>query len=300
MSLESVCVKMDQTINAVCADMASSRGQESKGVTTKVFLWTAPRCVSSAFERAIMNLENGKIFHEPYSVVYYFGPQRKSNRYGNDPVQPEANLEEVSKNLAAKYEGKDFIFSKDMAYYLDGNYDVLRHKGLREYKHSFLIRNPKKAVPSLYRASLNTKKTGWNHFDSEEVGFHQLLELYEFVVKEFDSCPVIVDADDLLEYPEEMMKKYCEETGLVYKENMTSWQPREAIPEWNIWNGWHDAVLKSTGLLQKRKSQDRPLKLEKKASFEKEEVVGSVNDSLKCYEVLYEKRLRLLSTSDSE
>lgn len=295
-----MCEEGSNNKRCVGASMASSSGQESKSVTTKVFLWTAPRCISTAFERAIMNLENGKIFHEPYSVVYYFGPERKSERYINDPVQPKANLEEVSKNLAAKYEGKDFVFSKDMAYYLDGNYDVLRQKDLSEYKHSFLIRNPKKAVPSLYRASLNAKKTGWNYFDSEEVGFRQLLELYEFVVKEFDSSPVIVDADDLLEYPEEMMKKYCEETGLVYKENMTSWQPGEAIPEWNIWDGWHDAVLKSTGLLQKRKSQDRPMKLEKKASFEKEEVVGSVNDSLKCYEVLYERRLRLPSKSHSK
>ena len=270
-------------------------GQQCKTVN-KVLLWTAPRCISTAFERAIMNLKNGKIFHEPYSVVYYFGPQRKSSRYLNDPVQPNATLKEVSKVLAAEYKKKNFIFSKDMAYYLDGNYDILRQNGLSEYKHSFLIRNPKKAVPSLYRASLNAKKTGWDYFDPEEVGFHELLELYEFVVKELDSSPVIIDADDLLESPEEMMKIYCEATGLVYEKNMTSWEPGAVIPEWEIWDGWHDAVLNSTGLLQKNKSQAKPMKLEKKASFEQEEVVGSVNDSLKCYDILHEKRLRLKST----
>ncbi|CAB4011236.1 Hypothetical predicted protein [Paramuricea clavata] len=279
--------------------MASSNDQESKTMT-KVFLWTAPRCISTAFERAIMNLKNGKIFHEPYSVVYYFGPQRKSSRYLNDPIQPKAGLKEVSEDLAAEYDEKDFIFSKDMAYYLGGNYDVLRQKGLSEYKHSFLIRHPKKAVTSLYRASLNAKKTGWDYFDPDEVGFRQLHELYEFVVKEFDSCPVIVDADDLLESPEEMMEKYCEATGLVYQENMTSWEPGATIPEWNIWDGWHDAVLNSTGLVQKKISQSKPMKLEKKASFEKEEVVGSVNESLTCYERLYEKRLRLTSKTDSK
>ncbi len=266
--------------------------QESK-IVNKVFLWTAPRCISTAFERAIMNLKNGKIFHEPYSVVYYFGPERKSSRYSNDPVQPQACLKEVSKDLAAEYEGNNFIFSKDMAYYLDGNYDILRLEGLSEYKHSFLIRNPKKAVPSLYRASTNAKKTGWDFFDPEEVGFRQLLELYNFVVKELDSSPVIIDADDLLGSPEEMMKQYCRATGLVYEENMTSWESGRAIPEWNIWDGWHDAVLNSTGLVQKKKCQAKPMKLEKKASFENEEVVCSVNDSLECYEVLYEKRLRL-------
>ena len=277
-------------------DMASC--EETKIVKPRIFLWTAPRCISTAFERAIMNLKNGKIFHEPYSVVYYFGPQRKSDRYRNDPVQPKASLKEVSKDLAAEYEEKNFIFSKDMAYYLDGNYDILRQNGLSEYKHSFLIRSPKKAVPSLYRASLNAKKTGWDYFDPEEVGFRQLLELYEYVVKELDSSPVIVDADDLLNSPEEMMKKYCEATGLVYEESMTSWEPGAVIPEWQIWEGWHDAVLNSTGLVQKKLGQAKPMKLEKKASFEKEEVVGSVNDSLKCYDILHEKRLRITPKPD--
>ncbi|XP_028412803.1 uncharacterized protein LOC114535697 [Dendronephthya gigantea] len=266
---------------------------ESKNVR-KVFLWTAPRCVSTAFERTIMNLKNGKIFHEPYSFAYYFGPQRKSNRYSKDPIQPKATFDEVSKNLMAEYEGKEFIFSKDMAYYLDGNYDILRQKSLGEYKHTFLIRNPTKSVPSLYRASINSKKTGWDYFDPEEVGFRQLLELYEFVVNELDSSPVIVDADDLLENPEEMMKKYCEETGLVYQENMTTWKSEKPVPkEWEIWYGWYDTLKNSTGLLQKKRSQEKPMKLEEKAGFQNE-VVDSVNDSLKCYEVLYEKRLRLV------
>ncbi len=133
-----------------------------------------------------------KDFSRAVFSCVYFGPERKSSRYSNDPVQPQACLKEVSKDLAAEYEGNNFIFSKDMAYYLDGNYDILRLEGLSEYKHSFLIRNPKKAVPSLYRASTNAKKTGWDFFDPEEVGFRQLLELYNFVVKELDSSPVIM------------------------------------------------------------------------------------------------------------
>lgn len=277
--------------------MEFQSGQEPK--LSKVFLWTAPRCISTAFERAIMNLKGGKIFHEPYSVAYYFGPQRKSNRYLKDPVQSEACFEEVSKDLAGTYDGMNFIFSKDMAYYLDGNFEILLQKGLSEYKHSFLIRNPKKAVPSLYRASVNTKKTGWDYFDSEEAGFRQMLQLYEFVVKEFDTSPVIIDADDVLESPEEMMKKYCEAMGLVYQENMTTWEPGE-VPEWDTWDGWHDAVLKSRGLVQKKKSINEPRKLEKKVSFENEEVIDSVNESLPCYEILYKKRLRLTSKTESK
>ena len=110
----------------------------------KVFLWTAPRCMSTAFERAIMNLKRGKIFHEPFSPVFYFGPQRASSRYSNKPIDPQATYEVVSEELSHEYDEVDFVFSKDMAYYMEGNYEVLRQKELRDYKHSFLIRNPRR------------------------------------------------------------------------------------------------------------------------------------------------------------
>jgi hypothetical protein len=275
--------------------MASPREKESK-IVSKVFLWCAPRSLSNAFERAIRNLKGGKCLHEPYADVYYFGPQRKSRRYANEPVQPKATLEEVSKDLVAEYNGEDFIFSKDMAFHLDGNYDVLCQEGLREYKHSFLIRNPKKTVLSLYRCSVNSKQTKGGYFSPEEVGFRELLELYEFVVKEFDSSPVIVDADDLLKSPEEMMKKYCEATGLVYEENMTSWASG-SVPEWDAcrFKGWHDAAIKSTGIGRKPKEKESEC-CSVKASDEKE-VNYAINDSLRYYKVLYEKRLRLPSNT---
>lgn len=255
----------------------------------KVFLWTAPRCMSTAFERSIMNLEGGKIFHEPYSPVFYFGPQRGSERYSSTPVNTKATYEEVSKDLSKEYDGVDFVFSKDMAYYLEGNFDILRKEGLSDYKHSFLIRNSQKAIPSLYRASTNTKKTGWDHFDSKEAGFRQMLDLYDFIVKELKTTPVIIDAEDLLASPEEMMKKYCEATELPYQENMTTWEPRD-VPEWDLWDGWHDAVLKSSGFVRKKKSKE----LGKSSSFdcENEDVVDAMNEGLRCYKILHDKRIR--------
>lgn len=107
-------------------------------------------------------------------------------------------------------------------------------------------------------------------------------------MKEFDSSPVIIDADDLLESPEEMMKKYCEATGLIYEENMTTWEAG-SVPEWDAcsFNGWYEVVIKSTGLgkVPKKKIEDRPIK----ASDEKE-VNDSINDSLRYYKVLFMRK----------
>ena len=270
--------------------MESPKDQGLKYVN-KVFLWSAPRCLSTAFERAIINLKGGKFFHEPFVPVYFSGPQRKSRRYLHEAVRATATRENVCLNLMTGYKGADFIFCKELAYQLAGNYDALLQKGLKEYKHSFLIRDPKKSIPSLYRGSINRQESGWGYFDPEEVGFRQLLELYEFVVRELDSSPVIVDADDLLESPEEMMKKYCSATGLVYEENMTTWE-RGPVSELDNCQsmGWHEEVVNSMGIgkVVKRNTECCPIRV-----GDEKEVNDSIKDSLRHYQVLYERRLRL-------
>lgn len=57
----------------------------------------------------------------------------------------------------------DTVFVKDMAYYLVGHLDNidLLPEG---YVHTFILRNPKKSVYSLYKMSLNKELTGWFPF----------------------------------------------------------------------------------------------------------------------------------------
>ena len=181
-------------------------------MTKKVFLWTAPRCVSTAFERCMMEVENSKIFHEPYSGPYHFGPERQSTRYLSQPVDESDTYNQVKSKLTKEYDGMDLIFSKDMAYAIENNFEILLDKGLRDFQHTFLLRDPRKTVPSLYRASVNKALTGWESFDPHEAGFSQLQDLYNFVkenlIGDDDESQqlVVVDSDDLLRDPESTMK----------------------------------------------------------------------------------------------
>ena len=279
--------------------MEALRGpNQQPRVTNKVFLWSTPRSLSTAFERAIMNLKNGKFFHEPFADAYYLGANRKSKRFFEYPVHPEATVQEISKVLLAEQQGKDFIFCKNLAYHLDGQIDALL--ALKEYKHTFLIRNPNKVIPSLhYVTSPSFDPIGkdcvkCDYFDPEEVGFRKLHEVYEFVVKEFEGSPVIIDADDLLKSSEETMKKYCELTGLVYEENMTTWEPG-CVPEWEACKfGWHQNVVKSSGigLAPKKRNKDYQVN-----ASDKKLITDLISDSLRYYNVFYEKRLTQPSKS---
>ena len=167
-------------------------------ITKRVFLWIAARSVSNAFVRSFRELKNSKTFHEPYCFAYYFGPQRQSSRYYNQAPDEVHNYKAISENLLKEYDDieYDFVFSKDMAYAVENHFNELLGDGMSSFQHTFLIRDPKKAVPSLYAASVNKQLTGWDYFDPKESGFSQMYELYMFFVKHIDNCPFIVDADD--------------------------------------------------------------------------------------------------------
>lgn len=256
----------------------------------RIILWTAPRCVSTAFERSIMTLKNSKIFHEPYSKAYYFGPEKQSPRYASQETNHQATYRSISKMLQKEYDGRDFLFSKEMAYCVENKMHIFTEEGFKNFQHSFLIRHPLKAVYSLFKASTNPKLTGWDYFDPAEAGFRQMLELYEFVDRNIHRNPVVVDADDLLDYPNEILQSYCEAVGLEYEENMTSWEPGP-VPEWDTWAGWHEDALKSSGFKPRvKKNRSRAC-----TTFDVEdlppEVAAVLEECMPHYEALAAKKI---------
>eukprot|EP00112_Aurelia_sp_Birch-Aquarium-sp1_P025371 Seg8401.1 transcript_id=Seg8401.1/GoldUCD/mRNA.D3Y31 product="Branched-chain-amino-acid aminotransferase-like protein 2" protein_id=Seg8401.1/GoldUCD/D3Y31 len=261
-------------------------------MTKRVFLWTSPRCVSTAFERSIMELDNSKIFHEPYSWAYYFGPERQSSRYKHQQTDSKHCYKAIGKTLLKEYDGIDLVFSKDMAYAIDENFDEMLCDGIRNFKHTFLIRDPKKAIPSLYAASVNKNLTGWEYFDPKEGGFPQLGQLYRFITEKLDEAPVIVDADDLLENPEGIMQAYCEGIGVRFDKKILEWEPGP-VPDWDVWAGWHENALKSSGF---RRQDPNKSKIDASKMEEEERlpniVMQTIERSMPFYEELYKNRVK--------
>ena len=69
----------------------------------------------------------------------------------------------------------------------------------------------------------------------------------------------VVDADELLAKPKEVVKRFCEDVGLEFDEAMLRWgneedgeeaeeQQHKAEEAFAKWKGFHDDALKSTGL----------------------------------------------------
>ncbi|PHH65101.1 hypothetical protein CDD80_1041 [Ophiocordyceps camponoti-rufipedis] len=226
--------------------------------------------------------------HEPFSDAYYFGPEFLSDRFRDDDATRRASpaADTTFKSLLDGFDdierqGKR-VFIKDMAYYLfapdgqpsaiapsfgaasePGNPTVLPLETLRRFHFTFLIRHPRRAIPSFYRCTVPpvSDVTGFTTFMANEAGYEELVRLFKLLVREriinTDNVTVL-DADDLLDHPEEMIRRFCLRTGIRYRPDMLVWGRDDgecAAKAFAKWNGWHDDVLKSSKLNGRSQAQ---------------------------------------------
>ncbi len=143
------------------------------------------------------------------------------------------------------------------------NPTVLPLSILRNFHFTFLIRHPRRAIPSYYRCTIPplSAKTGFTTFMPSEAGYSELRALFDYLLQEglISKNPkdgglkvTVVDADDLLAAPEAVVKRFCEDVGLDFDEGMLGWGDAEgqkvAEQAFEKWNGFHEDAIGSTGL----------------------------------------------------
>ncbi|XP_077992504.1 uncharacterized protein LOC144446580 [Glandiceps talaboti] len=196
---------------------------ESPNPPTRVMLWCQARSRSTVFELAMASVPLFQVIHEPYIIADNYGEER---RYQLSPEKVSGySYAEVKCTLEANFPGKKAVFVKDLPVTLQGNMDNLP----TGYLHTFLIRDPKSTILSYYKMALkclpksNTdfKSTGYLEYMSMKPTF----DLYRYVMETLHQKPIIIDSDDLLHSPREVIQKYCNATGLPFHESMLNWTP---------------------------------------------------------------------------
>ncbi|KAF4336723.1 hypothetical protein FBEOM_9423 [Fusarium beomiforme] len=246
-----------------------------------IFTATHPRACSTAFERVFMARRDIlESVHEPFGDAFYYGPEILSDRFRNDTTTREQSgfsqktyKDVLNEVMDAGKDGKR-IFIKDMAYYLmapdnkptkiapslgeeePGNPTVLPLEVLKQFQFTFLIRHPRRAIPSYYRCTVPPldEVTGFYDFMPNEAGYKELVRFFDFLIRENivdkDNL-VVIDADDLLDNPEKTIRLYCEKTGIDFKPEMLEWNDEDcnyATIAFQKWNGWHNDAIKSSAL----------------------------------------------------
>src|SRR5687767_14223791 len=199
----------------------------------------------------------------------------RRNSVPPDPIDGHVTHDEI--------QGKR-LFIKDMAQYLfapdgkptpiasslggvdePGNPTVLPLSVLKKFTYTFLIRHPRRSVPSYWRCCVPPQNeiTGFIHFMPNEAGYEELRRLFDYLLEQGiieRDLVVVVDADDMLDNPEATIKNYCERTGIDYSPQMLEWDDEDkehAVERFEKWAGWHDDAIESSKLRARTHAQVR-------------------------------------------
>ncbi len=117
-----------------------------------------------------------------------------------------------------------------------------------DFKHSFMIRDPREAIPSQWKACMRSCFDIAIDEGFGVKGFAKLYELFEFI-RSTGREVAVIDAADLLKNPEYIMELYCRQTDLPYDKKMLTWTPGE-VKDWSIcdfYKEWHWNAMYSSG-----------------------------------------------------
>ncbi|MEM8813300.1 MAG: sulfotransferase family protein [Pseudomonadota bacterium] len=203
-----------------------------------VILWSTPRTTSTAFEWMMRMRGDMACFHEPFGEAWYKGDDARWPRLKSDsPRIPGLTLQSVLDRMSSVAKEKP-VFSKDMPHYIT---HLVDDAFLDHFTHSFLIRDPAKSIPSIYK-----RGPDW---DLKEFGFEDHRWMFDRVSRYLGHTPPVIDSDDLLENPEDVVEAWCEAVGIPFIPEALHWEPG-ARPEvsWYDDGSWHDSLKNSDGL----------------------------------------------------
>ena len=209
-------------------------------------LWTTPRSTSTAFELMMRQRGDLEVAHEPFARDYYYGSNRRCTRPATVDPKPEHLFSAICCQLKEQAERRP-LFLKDMAYH------VRHHIGeplLKTMLHSFLIRDPAKALPSLFARMPD--------FSYEEAGYEALEEMVDYATTLSGKAPVVIDSDDLISHPSALVEAWCKALDIPFMAAALNWQaglPKEMV----YWEEgtWHKHLQATTGF-QEQQNRNYP------------------------------------------
>lgn len=200
-------------------------------------MWSGPRNISTAMMRSWENRPDTHVVDEPFYSYYLSTTGIRHPMYEEVVASQPSRWEEVVDQLMGPVPGgKSIYYMKLMTHHF---LDRMERDWLGGLTHVFLIRHPRDMVVSL------DEKTPRPQL--KDTGFPQQLEIYNWLKDHTDQkCPII-DSRDLLEAPEAMLRKLCEELGIAFYPEMMNW-PAGRRDSDGVWaSHWYGNVEKSTG-----------------------------------------------------
>lgn len=217
------------------------------------FLWATPRSVSTAFGRCMAAHPDVTLIHEPFTETYYFGPERKSVRYG-DLLQSTsfgACAAKAVNGMLRKEGTVNTVFIKELAFqgepFIDDN---IVERGT----HTLIVRRPKVVAASLKKLKPD--------FSEDEFGFQAVERIRKRCLRAGKHV-IVVDGDHFRAEPRAILIEVCLRMGILFNTSMMAWESG-AIKQWKPHEKesqakWHRTLEGSKGILPPAPPQPDPL-----------------------------------------
>lgn len=203
----------------------------------RLAMWSGPRNISTAMMRSWGNRPDTFVCDEPLYAHYL--SRHRVDHPGVDEVleHHEQDWRKVVAWLTGPIpEGKRIFYQKHMTHHLLPEIDRV---WLRDLTHVFLIRDPREMLTSLVRHMPRPTLA--------DTGLPQQVEIFEWARAQTGRVPPVIDAEDVLNDPEGILRALCAAVGVEFTSRMLRWQPglRETDGVWA--RHWYKSVEESTG-----------------------------------------------------
>ena len=184
-----------------CRDgVMTERSQEG---VLRLAMWSGPRNISTAFMRSWGNRDRHRRRRRAVLCPLPARDRPRPPRSRRDHRAPPIRLAPRGRHAARAFAaGIRIQYQKQMSHHLLPD---MGREWLDAMTHAFLIREPRSMVASL------GDKLGT--FDLLATGLPQQVEIFEHVVQRTGRAPPVVDADELLQRPEPMLRALCAALG---------------------------------------------------------------------------------------
>ena len=238
-----------------------------------IAMWSGPRNISTAMMRAWGNRPDTTVVDEPF-YAFYLKTTGKDHPVAEEVIAAgETDWRKVVAELTgSRHQGRSHIFyQKQMTHHL---LPEMERDWLAHLTNCFLIRDPAEVIASYLRKNDDPAL--------EDIGFVQQAEIFDWVRERSGVVPPVIDARDVLQNPERILRLLCEAVGVEFDPAMLRWPPglRETDGVWA--KHWYGEVAKSTGFEPYRV---RPAEVPER--------LRAIHDRCReCYDRLFQYRLR--------
>lgn len=244
-------------------------------------MWSGPRNISTAMMRAWGDRADTVVADEPLYAFYLARTGKKHPLAEEVIVQGETDWRKVVAGLTtgvpqSPHKGGSHIFHIRIFYQKQMTHHLLPEVGrdwLAGLTNCFLIRDPAEVIASYIKK--NDDPT------LEDIGFVQQAEIFDWVRERSGVVPPVIDARDVLQNPERILRLLCQEVSVEFDPAMLRWPPGLRATD-GVWaEHWYGEVAKSTGFEPYHaRSANVPERLRE-----------IENRCRKCYDRLYQYRL---------